>query len=232
MTCTSPPETTAAALQPIADIYIRLMQMTVLPYLLLTLIIGLGRMDAAEARRLAVRGSLLLLFFWAVAPRLVASLLLAFMILPLAVAARTPFTHREVISVSRDALLTAFVANSVFILMPMLVEHANALMEKRRVKSPEATSTADVRLPMAFTFPKAGKLLTLLFVPHAAWLSGNPLEQEGHGALFGTGIFAYFAKAQWRRPSSWIWSACPRITSGRTSRSPSSPGSSNRWCRP
>ena len=34
----------AAALQPIADIYIRLMQMTVLPYIVLSLLVNLGRL--------------------------------------------------------------------------------------------------------------------------------------------------------------------------------------------
>jgi Na+/H+-dicarboxylate symporter len=240
----------AAALQPLADIYIRLMQMTVLPYLVLTLIVGLGQLDVAEAKRLAVRGGLLLVVFWALAftviglmplafPRFesasffsyalieprqpfaltelyvpsnpfnalanaivpavvlfsaavgvaligienkaallanlrileqavvrvtrfvialtpigvfaiaavaagtmdpatfvrlevyfvtfaVASLLLAFVVLPLAVTAVTPFRYREVISLTKEALLTAFVANSVFIVLPMLVERANA----------------------------------------------------------------------------------------------------------
>jgi len=249
----------AAALQPVADVYIRLMQMTVLPYLVLTLILGLGRMEAGEAKRLAVRGILLLILFWvltlgvvglmpmafptiesasffssslveareplalheiyipsnpfnamanAIVPGVVlfssavgvaligidnkaqllgnlhvleqavvrvtrfvisltplgvfaigavaagtmdpdtlerlevylvcfgvASLLLAFVILPLLVTALTPFTYREVVSVSRDALLTAFVANSAFIVLPMLVEQANALMEEHRVKT-------------------------------------------------------------------------------------------------
>lgn len=310
----------AAMLQPLADIYIRLMQMTVLPYLVLTLIIGLGRMEAADAKRLAVRGMLLLVLFWALAlavvalmplafPRMenasffstsllearqplalheiyvpsnpfnamanavipavvlfssavgvaligiqgkatllgnlqvleqavvrvtrfvialtpigvfaiatvaagtmapetlerlevyfvtfgVAALLLTFVVLPLAVSALTPFTYREVVSASRDALLTAFVANSVFIVLPILVEQANALMEKHRVKSEEATSTVEVLVPMAFTFPNAGKLLTLLFVPYAAWLTGNPLEASSYGTLFGAGLIAYFAKAQ------------------------------------
>jgi Na+/H+-dicarboxylate symporter len=310
----------AAALQPVADVYIRLMQMTVLPYLVLTLILGLGRMEASEAKRLAVRGSLLLALFWALALAVVglmplafphvesasffssslvephqplalheiyvpsnpfnamanaiipavvlfssalgvaligvdnkegllgnlkvleqavvrvtrfvisltplgvfaiaavaagtmdlntierlevylvsfgvASLLLAFVVLPLAVTALTPFSYREVVSVSRDALLTAFVANSVFIVLPMLVEQANALMEKHGVRTADATSTVDVLVPMAFTFPNAGKLLTLLFVPYAAWLTGSPLDLEAYGALFGAGLFAYFAKAQ------------------------------------
>lgn len=310
----------AAALQPVADIYIRLMQMTVLPYLVLTLIIGLGRMDAANAKRLAVRGTLLLALFWALTlaviglmplafPHLqsasffsttlletrqplalhelyvpsnpfnamanavvpavvlfssavgvaligidgkatllanlqileqavvrvtrfvialtpigvfaiaavaagtlafetlerlevyfvtfgVAALLLTFVVLPLTVTALTPFTYREVLSVSRDALLTAFVASSVFIVLPILVERANALMERRRLGSAESRSTVDVLVPMAFIFPNAGKLLTLLFVPYAAWLAGTPLEPSGYGTLFGAGLLAYFAKAQ------------------------------------
>jgi Na+/H+-dicarboxylate symporter len=310
----------AAALQPVADIYIRLMQMTVLPYLVLTLIIGLGRMEAAQAKRLAVRGTLLLVVFWALTLALigtmplafpdmksasffssslveahqplalhelyvpsnpfnalanaivpgvvlfssavgvaligidnkatllanlqileqavvrvtrfvisltpigvfaiasvaagtmaletlarlgvyfvsfgVAALLLTFAVLPLAVAATTSFSYREVVAASKDALLTAFVANSVFIVLPILVERANALMERHRVHIADATSTVEVLVPMAFTFPNAGKLLTLLFVPYAAWLTGSPLEPESYGTLFGAGLFAYFAKAQ------------------------------------
>jgi Na+/H+-dicarboxylate symporter len=45
----------AAMLQPVADAYIRLMQMTVLPYLVLTLVGGIGRLDRATARRLGGR---------------------------------------------------------------------------------------------------------------------------------------------------------------------------------
>jgi Na+/H+-dicarboxylate symporter len=310
----------AAALQPVADIYVRLMQMTVLPYLVLTLIIGLGRMDAADARRLAVRGTLLLVLFWALAlavvglmplafPRVenafffsttlletrqplalhelyvpanpfhamanaivpaivlfssaigvaligvpgkstllanlqileqavvrvtrfvialtpigvfaiaavsagtmdletlkrlevylvtfgVAALLLTFVVLPLAVSALTSFTYREVLSASKDALLTAFVASSVFIVLPILVERANALMERHRVSTPESRATMDVLVPLAFVFPNAGKLLTLLFVPYAAWVAGTPMEPSQYGTLFGAGLVAYFAKAQ------------------------------------
>ena len=54
----------AAVLQPVADIYIRLMQMTVLPYLVIALIIGFGQLEAAEAKRLALRGGALLLMTW------------------------------------------------------------------------------------------------------------------------------------------------------------------------
>ena len=54
----------AAALQPLADIYIRLMQMPVLPYLVTSLVIALGQLEMAEAKRLAWRGGALLLLVW------------------------------------------------------------------------------------------------------------------------------------------------------------------------
>jgi Na+/H+-dicarboxylate symporter len=307
----------ATALQALADVYIRLMQMTVLPYLVLTLIAGLGQLNVAGTKRLAIRGGLLLaaicvlalavigvmplsfphfesasffsqallepkrefaltelyvpanpfnalansvvpavvLFSAALGVALigipnkdtllanlrileqavmrvtrfvilltpigsfaiaataagtmdpatfgrlevyfatftVAALLLAFVVLPLAVMAVTPFRYREVVQVARDALLTAFVTNSVFIVIPILVERANVLMDKHGMRTLETQSAIEVLVPMAYTFPGAGSMLTLLFVPYAAWFSGNPLGLAGYGSLFGTGVFVSFA---------------------------------------
>ena len=68
----------ASALQPIADIYIRLMQMTVLPYLVMALIIGFGQLEADVARRLALRGGALLLLTWVLAFAVIAAMPVAF----------------------------------------------------------------------------------------------------------------------------------------------------------
>jgi hypothetical protein len=56
----------AAALQIVADAYIRLMQMVVLPYLAIALMAGLGQLEANQAKLLALRGGALLLLFWAI----------------------------------------------------------------------------------------------------------------------------------------------------------------------
>lgn len=310
----------AALLQPVADLYIRGMQMTVLPYLVLTLIGGLGQLDHATARRLGGRALALVLLLLALAsavivvmplafpllesasfysdtlieppqsfalgelyvpsnpfyamanaivPALVlfssalglaligvpdkqpllatlraleqavvrvtrfvlgltpygvlaisasvagtmepqvfvrlevyflsfgaASLLLAFVILPLAVAALTPFGYRQVVGLCKDALITAFIANSAFIVLPMLVEKVKQALATQALDNPDARSAVDVVVPISFVVPNAGKLLTLLFVPFAAWLSGDPLAAGSYGALFGAGIPSYFAKAQ------------------------------------
>lgn len=310
----------AAGLQPVADIYIRLMQMTVLPYLITSLIIAFGSLKITDAKKLAFTGGVLLLLVWVVTslilmlmpltfpfvenasfyssslveppqsfslielyftanpfeslslnvvPAVVlfssligigliglpdkenllsplrtwnaaivqitrfiisltpigvfaitsvamgttdpemlhrleiyfiafglAALLLAFVILPLLVTAVTPFKYREVVSLTRDALLTAFVANSAFIVLPVLVERSKKLMEKYAVLDPNADSAAEVLVPVMFNFPTAGKLMTLLFIPFAAWLSGSPLASYDYPTLFSVGIPSYFAKAQ------------------------------------
>jgi Na+/H+-dicarboxylate symporter len=309
-----------AALQPVADIYIRLMQMTVLPYLVMSLIIGFGQLEADQARRLALRGGVLLLLVWilsfaviaampaafpsmqsasffsnalieprqpfsiadlyftanpfnslsnAVIPAVVlfssmigigliglkdrervlgtlrvlnasiirithfiisltpvgvfaigavtagtmtpetfarlevyfitfgaASLLLAFLVLPLLVTALTPFRYREVITVGREALLTAFVTNNAFIVLPILVDRTRVLLRRHRLLTAESESAAELLVPILFNFPNAGRLLTLLFVPFAAWLAGSSLSTSDYFSLFAVGVPSYFAKAQ------------------------------------
>jgi Na+/H+-dicarboxylate symporter len=148
--------------------------------------VAAGTMDPATLQRLEVY----LVAFG------VAALLLTFVVIPLAVTAVTPFRYLEVVTVARDAMLTAFIANSAFIVLPILVERANELMARHGLRTPDGESTAEILAPIAFTFPNAGKLLTLLFVPYVAWLTGDPLGAAGHAALFGAGVPAYFAKAQ------------------------------------
>ena len=46
-----------ADLKLVGDIFIKLLQITVLPYIVVSLISGFGRMQMDQARRLAVRGS-------------------------------------------------------------------------------------------------------------------------------------------------------------------------------
>jgi len=310
----------AAALQPIADIYIRLMQMTVLPYLVTSLVIAFGQLSGAEAKRLAIRGGVLLLLVWVltcvviallpvafpdvvsasffshamvephqpfsftdiyftsnpfdslsrnVVPAVVlfssaiglgligledkerllapmrtwnttivrvtrfvihltplgvfaigavtagtmlpetlsrleayfivftgASLLLAFWILPLLVTAVTPFRYREVTGIARAAMLTAFVTSSAFIVLPILIERSKELLSGHGLLDDNTESTAEVLVPIMFNFPTAGKLLTLLFIPFAGWLSGVPMPPADYAQLFAAGIPSYFAKAQ------------------------------------
>ncbi len=56
----------AGALEIGGNAYIRLLQMTVLPYILVSLISGLGRLDAQMAKHIGALGGSLILFLWLV----------------------------------------------------------------------------------------------------------------------------------------------------------------------
>jgi proton glutamate symport protein len=56
-----------AALQIVADAYIKLLQMSVLPYVTISIIAGLGSLDAAQARRLGARAGLVVIGLWVLA---------------------------------------------------------------------------------------------------------------------------------------------------------------------
>ncbi len=62
----------------VADAYVRLLQMTVLPYLIVSLIGGVGSLDASKARQLFLRVGLLTIVLWGLALGLVFLLPLAF----------------------------------------------------------------------------------------------------------------------------------------------------------
>src|SRR5579862_9394832 len=57
----------AAVLQPAADGYIKLLQMTVLPYVTVSIVGGLGSLNVIQARELGKRVGLVLLLLWAIA---------------------------------------------------------------------------------------------------------------------------------------------------------------------
>ena len=67
-----------ADLKLLGDIFVKLLQITVLPYIIVSLIAGFGRMQMDQARQLALRGSAVLLVIWGLALSLIFFAALAF----------------------------------------------------------------------------------------------------------------------------------------------------------
>ncbi|MFL0774062.1 MAG: cation:dicarboxylase symporter family transporter, partial [Prochlorococcus sp.] len=70
------PHSIVSLLAPIGDGFLRLFQMPVLPFLSLSLIAGVGRLNMDQAGRLLLRAASVLMGFWAV-------VLLAVLLMPL-----------------------------------------------------------------------------------------------------------------------------------------------------
>jgi Na+/H+-dicarboxylate symporter len=119
--------------------------------------------------------------------------LLTFWLLPGLVAATTHVGHRQLVSASQDALVTAFVTSNLFIVLPLLVERSRALLAAGRERPDETDAElVDVLVPTSFNFPHSAKLLSIAFVPFVAWYAGMPLELAQYPALGGAGLLAVF----------------------------------------
>lgn len=119
------------------------------------------------------------------------ALLVALWVLPGLVSALTPISVREVFSLNRNALITAFVAGDLFIVLPVLIGSSRTLME-RHGGGAEAATLPDVIVPVSFNFPHAGKLLSLSFVLFAGWFADSAVALADYPRLALSGLLTFF----------------------------------------
>ena len=103
-------------------------------------------------------------------------LILTLLVLPMLVAALTPFSFKEVIAVPRDTLIMIFATGKIIVLMPQLIDNLKSLFASRALASDRLDNDAGVLLPLAYPFPNLGTYIILLFVPFGAWYMGRSLE--------------------------------------------------------
>ena len=120
------------------------------------------------------------------------SLLLSLWILPGLVAAVTPVPYRALLSVTRDALIMAFMTGSLFVVLPMLTEHTKLLLRRHASSDATAETTPDIIVPASFNFPHTGKLLSLSFVVFAGWFADAALTATDYPRLASTGLLVLF----------------------------------------
>ena len=115
--------------------------------------------------------------------------LLAFGALPLIASALTPLRYREVMAAAKEPLLTAFVTGSTFVTLPMIVAGVEKLLESRKVEGGVEPSAL---VALAYPFPHLGKILSLLFVPFAAWFYGSPMASGDYPEFLASGLLGSF----------------------------------------
>ena len=120
------------------------------------------------------------------------ALLVSLWVLPGLVAALTPIRVREIFSLTRDALVTAFVAGDLFIVLPVLIESSKTLIARIRPADSAAAALPDVIVPASFNFPHTGKLLSISFVLFAGWFSDAVVSVADYPRLALTGLVTFF----------------------------------------
>ena len=122
----------------------------------------------------------------------VACLILTFWVLPMFVAAITPFKYRDVVQVSRDALVTAFTTGNLFVVLPVLTEGSKKLFADYGMQKDNTDAYVDVLIPVSFNFPNIGKLVMLFFILFAGWFAGNEMELSGYPQFIFSGLMSFF----------------------------------------
>lgn len=123
---------------------------------------------------------------------IVFSLLLSLWVLPALVSTLTPIRFRDLLSTHRDSLLTAFLVGDLFIVLPALMEGCSALAQKHLQTRAQTQDLPGTIAPISFTLPHSGKLLSLSFIPFAAWLADVPLPLLRLPELAVAGFFSAF----------------------------------------
>ncbi|MDG2049968.1 MAG: cation:dicarboxylase symporter family transporter [Myxococcota bacterium] len=122
----------------------------------------------------------------------VCALLMALWTLPALIACLTPYRWSDVMRTMRGALITAFATGSVFVVLSVLVERSKALVREKSDDPERDEHFVDVVIPVAFTFPSVGKLLSINFVLFAGWASGYSLSYSQYPTLGIAGLASYF----------------------------------------
>jgi Na+/H+-dicarboxylate symporter/ABC-type amino acid transport substrate-binding protein len=121
-----------------------------------------------------------------------AVLLLTFGILPLLLIPVTPFKYRDIVGMSKDALVTAFTTGNLFVVLTVLTENTKIIFENYELKRDKTDTYIDVLIPISFNFPNIGKLIMLLFVLFAVWFSGSSLNLGQYGTFVVSGLLSFF----------------------------------------
>jgi ABC-type amino acid transport substrate-binding protein len=119
-------------------------------------------------------------------------LLLTFGILPLLLIPVTPFKYRDLVGMSKDALVTAFTTGNLFVVLTVLTDNCKKIFENYDLKREKTGTYIDVLIPISFNFPNIGKLIMLLFVLFAVWFSGSSLNLGQYGTFVFSGLLSFF----------------------------------------
>jgi Na+/H+-dicarboxylate symporter/ABC-type amino acid transport substrate-binding protein len=122
----------------------------------------------------------------------VVALLVALWVLPGLVSALTPIRASDIFRLTKEALITAFVAGDLFIVLPVLIEASKTLLAERVPSDRNAATLPEVIVPVSFNFPHTGKLLSLSFVLFAGWFADHVVSVSAYPKLALTGLLTLF----------------------------------------
>lgn len=159
-------------------------------YIVKLMPIGIFAMTAATAGTMEFEEFQKLQVYFAA--HVVMTFILTYWALPAILASFTPFSYRDITCIAQDAMITAFAAGNIFIILPLLIERTKELFHKYQIGNKDTDDYANIIIPVVFSFPNLGKLLTIVFVIFAAWFSGSELSFFTYVPMAINGLISLF----------------------------------------
>ncbi len=122
----------------------------------------------------------------------VAVCIMSFWVLPMLIAAVTPFKYSDIFKYTRATLLTIFATGKIIVVLPQLIANIDELFKSNNLRSEETDSATDILMPLAYPFPNLGTLIIFIFIPFAAWYAGGSLGLESMPIFVGAGFLSSF----------------------------------------
>lgn len=163
---------------------------TVTGYIVKMMPLGIFAMTTATAGTMEVEEFARLQVYFAA--HIIMTFLLAYWVLPVIIVLFTPFRYKDVAGIAKDALITAFAAGNIFIVLPILIERTKDLYKKYSLSNEDTDAYAEIIIPVVFSFPNLGKLLTIIFILFAAWFSGSQLSFGEYLPMAVNGLISLF----------------------------------------
>jgi Na+/H+-dicarboxylate symporter/ABC-type amino acid transport substrate-binding protein len=120
------------------------------------------------------------------------TLLITLWVLPSLVARLTDVSYGRFIGAMRGAIITAAAAGDALVVLPLIAESAKTVLSKQGASAESADRAVSVAVPLLYNFPHVGKILSLAFLPFAAWYSGSSLGLQQVLLLVTTGPLSLF----------------------------------------
>jgi Na+/H+-dicarboxylate symporter len=106
---------------------------------------------------------------------LLSVILFTFLVLPMLISLFTPYAPKTVFKYTRSTLITIFATGKIIVVYPQLIENIKEILESRSPEVAKEKDEVDVIMPLAYPFPNLGTFMIFIFVPFAAWYTGEAL---------------------------------------------------------
>lgn len=118
---------------------------------------------------------------------------LSFWIFPLLVSLFTQSSMKNTLKEMRSPILLSFTTGSVLIAIPYVIEALNKMTKTK--EGDDHKKVNETLVPICYTFPTAGNLMSILFILFLAFFYAQPIPISKHLELLITGILALFGSA-------------------------------------